>query len=356
MSDVGKCPRSVFYDFTCPDKKRVITAKTLMMFAAGNLVHDDIQDRARRRGLVDSARDIEYGVEDWAHNATGRLDFIVPVYRFMQTEKGIAVVEIKTKNPYNFGEEEPTQEEIDQASWYIDRLKEHEAKSLKQTPVLPYAFILYVDRAFIADPLPICGWRVDYDPARVAVVKERFDSLWKAIQDNSVPQRPYERDSIKCSYCRYKEHCWDGVPVNAVPAFVADETIAKPEMELVQSKAEAYLRLKAEAKRIDGELEGAYTTLMKYFKATGTETLPVNGQSIIHSFSARTTLDREYLISALGDRFALISAPQDKLIKAAIEEGVVDPEIYERAKQVKYSDAILIKKAKGGNNADQKSE
>nr|MDO8114429.1 hypothetical protein [Candidatus Sigynarchaeota archaeon] len=102
MSDVGACDRATFYNFNCPEKKRPITAKTIMMFAAGNLVHDDLQDRARRRGLVDSPRDLEYGLEDWAHKATGRLDFILPVYRFIETEKGVAVVEIKTKNPYNF--------------------------------------------------------------------------------------------------------------------------------------------------------------------------------------------------------------------------------------------------------------
>jgi CRISPR/Cas system-associated exonuclease Cas4 (RecB family) len=356
MSDVAKCDRTTFYDFTCPEKKRPITAKTLMMFAAGNLLHDDLQDRARRRGLVDSARDLEYGVADWAHKATGRLDFIVPVYRFIETEKGVAVVEIKTKNPYNFGEEEPTQEEVDQISWYIDRLKEHEAKSLKQTPVLDYGFILYGDRAMISDPLPLCGWRVDFDPARVAVIKARFDTLDKAILANAVPQRPYERESIKCSYCRYKDHCWEGVPLAAPPAFEADETVEAPEMELVESMAESYIKLKAEAKRIDGELEAAHATLMRYFKATGTEILPVNGASIVHSFTKRTELDRDYLASMLADKWQIIAVPQAKLIEQAIKDGLVDPETYERAKQVKYSDSILIKKAKGGNHADQKSE
>lgn len=356
MSDVGKCDRATFYDFTCPETKRPITAKTLMMFAAGNLVHDDIQDRARRRGLIEGVRDIEYGIEDWAHKASGRLDFLAAVYRFIETENGIAVVEIKTKNPYNFGTEDPTQDEIDQLMWYIDRLRDSAAKSIKRTPVLDYGFILYVDRSSTADPLPICGWKVVFDPGRVAVIKARFTALDKAICANAVPQRPYERDSIKCSYCRYKDHCWEGVPAPAPPAFEADESIEAPEMELVESMAASYVRLKAEAKRIEAELDRAYETLMKYFKATGTETIQVNGASVVHSFTSRTELDADYLRAALADKWTLIAVPQAKLIQAQIKEGVVDPEIYERAKRVKYSDQIKIKNDKGGENADQKPE
>ncbi len=356
MSDVGQCDRAVFYNFTCPDKKRPITAKTLMMFAAGNLLHDDLQDRARRRGMVESARDLEYGLEDWAHKATGRLDLIVPVYRFIETEKGVAVTEIKTKNPYNFGEEEPSQDEVDQVLWYIDRLKDHESKSLKQTPVLNYGFILYADRAMISDPLPLCGWRVDFDAERVAIIKARFDALDKAIAAGNVPQRPYVRDSIKCSYCRYREHCWEGVPLAEPPALAPDESVEMPEMELVSSMAESYVRLKAEAKRIDGEIKAAHGTLLRYFKATGTDTLPVNGQQIVKGSTPRTELDADYLRRMLGEAYALIASPSSDLIKARIKEGLVDPEIYERAKRVEFSDQLRIQKAKGGNHADQKSE
>ena len=356
MSDVATCDRATFYNFTCPEKKRPITAKTLMMFAAGNLLHDDLQDRARRRALVESVRDVEYGIEDWAHKATGRLDFILPVYRFIETEKGVAIVEIKTKNPYNFGIEEPTQEEVDQLLWYTDRLKAHEAKSLKQTPVLDYGFILYADRSMTSDPLPLCGWRVDFDPARVTVIKARFDALDKAILAGQVPQRPYERDSIKCSYCRYRDHCWEGVPLSSPPAFEPDVTIQAPEMELVESMANRFIELQAEIKTKEAELEQAHETLMRYFKATGIESLPVNGAQIIHSFMARTDLDRQYLASMLADKWMIIAAPQAKLIEQAIKEGTIDPELYERAKRVRYIDQIKVKKAKGGNHADQESK
>jgi len=353
MSDVGKCDRATFYDFTCPEKKRSITVKTLMLFNAGNLLHDDIQARARKRGLIEAGRDIEMGVEDWAHKATGRLDFITAVYKFIETEKGLAVAEIKTKNPYNFGEEEPTQDEIDQILWYIDRLKESSAKGIRQSEVLDYGFILYVDRAMIADPLPLCGWRVDYDAERLAVIKARFTVLDKAIQAGECPMRPFERDSVKCSYCRYEAHCWEGIPRPTAPVFVADETIEPPEQELVESAATRYIELKAQEKKVEEEIERLRGILMLYFKATGLEQIAINGQAIVHGTMKRTALDDDYLLEQLGDKWLLIASPDIKRIQAAIKGGHVDAGVLEQAKITTFIETLRIK---GGKNADQKSE
>jgi CRISPR/Cas system-associated exonuclease Cas4 (RecB family) len=349
MSDVAKCDRATFYDFTCPEKKRPITAKTLMMFSAGNLLHDDIQRRARSRGLVEAGRDIEYGLEDWAHKATGRLDFITAVYKFIETERGLAVAEIKTKNPYNFDGEEPTQDEIDQILWYIDRLKASSAKSVRQSEVLDYGFVLYLDRAMIADPLPICGWRVDFDPERVEAIKARFAALDKAVQAGEIPKRPHERDSIKCSYCRYLDFCWEGIPRPEAPAFVADETVEKPEQELVESAAARYIELKAEEKKVEDEVDRLREILMRYFKATGLEQISANGQAIIHGAMKRTALDEGYLLHELADKWLLIARPDVKKIQAAIKDGMIDAGVLEQAKITTFVDILRIK---GGKNAD----
>jgi CRISPR/Cas system-associated exonuclease Cas4 (RecB family) len=349
MSDVGKCDRATFYDFICPEKKRPITAKTLMMFNAGNLLHDDIQVRARKRGLVEAGRDIEYGLEDWAHKATGRLDFIAAVYKFIETEKGIAVAEIKTKNPYNFGGEDPSQDEVDQVLWYIDRLKESSANGVRESSILDYGFVIYVDRAMIADPMPICGWRVDYDPERVAIIKARFTALDKAIESGECPMRPYERDSIKCTYCRYEAHCWEGIPRPEAPAFVADETIEPPEQELVESAAARYIELKAQEKQIAEEADRLRDVLMRYFKATGLEQIAVNGQAIVHGVMKKTTLNDDYLLGELSDKWLLIARPDLKRIQAAIKEGLVDAGVLEQAKITAFIDILRIK---GGKNAN----
>lgn len=359
FSDVSKCDRAIFYEFKEPEKKRPITAKTLMLFNAGNMAHDDLQIRARQRGLVESARDLEYGLADWATKATGRLDFIVAAYKFAECEldRGIAVAEIKTKNPYGFGDEDPTQDEIDQLLWYIDRLKESPAQAIQNSVVLDYGFIIYADRSMSADPLSLAAWRIDYDEERVAFIKARFAELDRSIKLGQSPRRPYERASIKCQYCRFREHCWEGVPEPAPPPILPDETVEKPEMELVESMAANYIRLKAEANRIEGEIDASYNTLLRYFQSTGTEALPINGDSILRAKTARTELNSEYLLKQLGPTlYAEIAVPQSKLIQAAIKEGSVDPEVYERAKRVTYGDVLRIKHGKGGSDANQKPE
>lgn len=356
FSDVSKCDRAIYYEFIEPDKKRPITAKTLMMFAAGNMLHDDLQLRARQRGIVESARDLEFGLSDWDTKATGRLDFIVSCYRFAeaQLDRGIAVAEIKTKNPYNFGNDEPSQEEIDQLLWYIDRLKESPAQAVKESVVLDYGFIIYADRSMTAEPVPIAAWRIGFDETRVAVIKARFSELDRAIRASAIPQRPYERDSLKCQYCRFREWCWAGVPEAVAPPIMPDETVERPEMELVESMASNYIRLKAEEKRIGNELELAQKTLLQYFRATGTEAFPVNGDTIARARIARTSLDFPYLMRALGvETYASIAAPQAKLIQAAIKDRRIDPEVYERAKIVTYGDQLRIQNTKGDHNANQ---
>ena len=352
MSDVSKCDRGIFYEFTCPEKKRPIAAKTLMMFSAGNLLHDDLQARARRRGLIEAGRDIEYGLEDWAHKATGRLDLITAVYKFIETEKGIAVAEIKTKNPYGFDGEEPTQDEVDQILWYIDRLKASSAKSIRQSEILDYGFILYLDRAMIADPLPLCGWRIDFDPERVETIKARFTALDKAILAGEIPKRPFERDSIKCTYCRFEAHCWEGIPRPEAPEFKPDGT-EPPQQELVESAAARYIELKAEQKKVEEETDRLRDVLMRYFKATGLEQITANGQAIVHGTMKKTSLDDEFLLAELGDKWLVIARPDVKKIQAAIKDGLVDAGILEQAKITVFIDTLRIK---GGKNADQESQ
>lgn len=357
MSDVSKCDRALYYDFKCPEHKRPISPKTLMVFAAGNMLHEDIQDRMRRRNMVESGRDIEYGLEDWATKATGRLDCIAAVYKFIETEKGLAVVEIKTKNPYGFPVEDgPVQEEIDQLTWYIDRLTESMVKSIKKQTVLPYGYILHADRSMSADPLPYAAWKVDFDPERAATIKARFTALDKAIASDSIPQRPYERDSLKCSYCRYAAHCWEGVPVPAPAILEPDPAIEAPEYELVESMAARYIDLQEQAKKIETEIDKCKETFGRYFKAKGIKEIPVNGDMITYAPFAKTNLDVPFLFSKYADIWRDIAVPQSSLIQKAIKDGKVDPEVFERAKIVDYNWQIRIKKAKNSKeekHADQ---
>lgn len=340
MSDVSKCDREIYYCFLHPEHKRTIADKTLIFFRHGNLYHEEAQSRLKKVGLVDNSRDLEYGLEDWEIEATGRLD------NFITENGGLAIAELKSKNPYGFNVEEPVEAEMDQLQWYMSSAKK--SKNLKKRNILDYGYILYLERGEISD-FPILGWKISYDPERVEIIRERFTKLGKVIADKKIPKRPYERDSIKCQYCRFKEYCWRGVPVAAVPEFLPDDSIATPEQEIVESAEKRYVELKKEISEREKELKDIYAIIMRYFKSTGIE----ETEKLKHIFSKSTSLDKEYLLSKLKTEWHLIATPQAKLIQKAIKDGVVDPEVFERAKKVEFRDSIRIK---GGiNNADKRA-
>jgi len=351
FSDVSKGDRQIYYLFRNPEEKSTIADRTLILFRNGDLLHEDVQARLRDRRAIDSSRDVEYGLEDFEIDATGRLDCFAAEFRFVREANGLAVTEIKTKNPFNFDVEEPTQDEIDQGLWYIFGAKA--AKSLKKRNILNHGYILYVDRAGISDPLPLALWKFDYDQARVDKIRERFRKLKVVVEAGEIPQRCAERDSTKCLYCRFENFCWEGIPRPTAPVFVADETVEPPEQELVESMAARFLELKDKEKETKEGLKLAYGILMKYFKATGLEQISANGRQIIHGFQADVEFDEAYLLANVPlELWPQIAAPSLARFREAVKAGLIDPEIFERAKRVSYSDRLRTKIIKGGKNAD----
>ena len=341
MSDVGKCDREIYYLFHNPEKKRTIADRTIIFFRHGNLYHEEIQFRLKKSRVVDTSRDLEYGLEDFEIETTGRLD------SFVSENSGLAVTEIKSKNPYQYKAKEPAQEETDQLIWYIFAAKQ--SKSLRKRNILDYGYILYAERGE-TDDFPFKGWKVRYDEQRIQGIRERFKKLWLAIQAKELPQRQHERKSIKCEYCRFRDFCWEGVPEIPTPELQSDSSIEKPEQELVESVEKRFVELKKQKDRIEDEMENLSEILIKYFKATG-----INETEFLrHRFSPHISLDEQYLLENLKDKWPLIAKAQLKLIQEAIKRGEVDPEILERAKKITFTDSIIIKKE--AKNADKKSE
>lgn len=335
MSDVSKCDRELYYLFYHPEKKRTIADKTLMLFRCGNMFHEEIQFRLKKQRIIDNSRDLEYGIEDWECETTGRLD------SFAQDNGRLAITEIKAKNPYGFVNEEPEQFEIDQLLWYIFAAKN--SKNLRKRKIHDYGYILYVEGWPISD-FPLVGWKVAYDKKRIEEIRNRFKNLKEIIASKALPKRPHERDSIKCQYCRFKEYCWRGVPEAVEPERLPNLAVEKPEMELVESAQDRYIQLKNNIKKEETELEQVRDILIRYFKATGTK----ETERIMHIFSKTTALDRDYLLKKLKDKWHVIAYPSIALMKKAVEDGDVDPEILERAKKTIFTDSLRIKK--GGVN------
>ncbi len=337
VSDVGKGDREVYYHFKHPEKKRTLADKTLVLFRHGNMHHEEVQFRLREKRIVDSSRNIEYGLEDLEVDVSGRLDC------FIKEKNGsLSVTEIKAKNPYGFLSEAPDTKEIDQLLFYIACAKK--SRSLRQRKVNDYGYILYVEGWPISD-FPYRGWKIPYNVKRIQEIKQRFKALGEAIEKEQIPQRKYERDSIECQYCRFSEYCWQGVPKSEEPVFETDKSIEKPGKELVDSAAEQYIKLKREEKDLKGKLSEIYELLMKYFKATGVGQIEKDGTLICHKFSKQTNLDLDYLLKEAKDRWHFFSKPSITLMRKAIKDGELDPEIFERAKKIEYQDKITIKEA-----------
>lgn len=341
ISDVSKCDREIHYCFHNPEQKRTIADKTLVLFRCGNMQHEEMQFRLKNQKVIDNSRDLEFGIEDWEVEATGRLDV------FASDNGGLTVTEIKAKNPYSFASEEPEPYEVDQLLWYIYASKK--SKSLRERNVSDYGYILYVEGWPMSD-FPFTGWKVNYDDKRIQAIRGRFKDLKKTIADKKLPQRSHERDSVKCQYCRFRDFCWKGVPEIKEPERLPDVSIEKPEMELVESAQNRYVQLKENIAEEEAELVGLRDILIRYFKATGTK----ETERITHYFTKSTVVDRDYLLKELKGKWHLIANPQISLLKKAVEDGKVDPEILERAKKVVFTDSLRIKK--GGKNANQESK
>jgi len=340
ITDVGKCNRAIYYYFKNADKKRLIADRTLIFFRHGDLYHDEIQYRLKKQRIIDNSRDMEYGVKDFEIETTGRLDV------FVREDGGLAVTEIKSHNPYAFRTAEPSQKEIDQLLWYIYCAKEANKSSKRK--ILGYGYLIYVERGEVAD-FPYRIFKVDYDPKRIKEIRDRFKTLKEAIEKEYLPQRQFERDSIECQYCRFTEFCWKGIPKQEEPEFKADENIEKPEKELVDSAAEQYIKLKEEEKEVKDKLSEVYELLMKYFLSTGVKKIASGGKFIEHGYSKQTELNIEYLKKHAGDKWHLFSNPNLALLRKAIKDGELDPEVFEKAKHIKYQDKLNIKEVK---NAD----
>lgn len=327
-----------------------MAASTIMMFKHGDLFHDELQTIFARLGASEN-KWIEFGtLEKVGFTRTGRLDLLIFAWIFNPKEKGIIVGEIKSKNPFGYNVDEPEKDEVDQLISYISEVKQNPELLKRFGKVADYGLLIYADRAGFGRPLPIKIWKVFYSQARIEEIKADFQNLTKRIEKEDIPARPYERDSIPCQYCRLFDWCWEGVPEEPEePERKPDETIEKPEKEIIESAESRYVELKKQAKKIDEEIDYCRGVLMQFFKSTGTK----ETELLKHSFSKKTVLNNEFLLSKFKDKWHLLAKADPTMIKQAIEDGEIDAEAFERAKIISYDDRILIKKLKEAKqNAD----
>lgn len=330
FGDAGRCPRELYYAFHYASKKKDLAASTIMMFVMGDLFHDEIQNKFKSMGAT-ANRFIEFGTwEKTNFEKSGRLDLFI-------TENGlIPIMELKSKNPYAFGVDIPDDKEIDQIVSYIDASQKDPWLIDHYPPVPDYGYILYIDRAGIAKPLPIKGWKVWKNRARVEAIKCYFDEVWKAIQIRRTPVRPYARNSLPCTYCRFDYFCWKGVEVEKPEVLKPDPTIEAPDPEILASIRDNYFKIDAQIKDLETQKDTLKKVLIAYFKSKGvTELYHPDGSGAKIQYFSKTghVFDIFYLYKRMGVKNLLkvVSVAQKKL-KEAMAAGIIDGTTFETSR------------------------
>jgi CRISPR/Cas system-associated exonuclease Cas4 (RecB family) len=343
-TDIRYCPRKVYYDFTNPSKAREYTVKGLMLMEDGNLHHKDIQRRLEERRKADHPggflEDAELGVTAYYDD----LYIVGHKNRWLLCD----ILEIKRK----FGKDIQAidQADYDQLQYYIwmaqfsKWLESHRIRILGGR-------LLYSDRAIMTDEV-YSAWRVEKDEKRIEEIRDYIKNLKLAIAEKTIPRRPFERESLSCVYCRYNDFCWRGIPTAVAPAFSASETAERPEKELVDSMALNYIKLKKEAAELEKQIGEAREIIKKYFAATGLSEIPVGDKAIVRSQIKRFSLDAAYLFDTLPrEVWTGIVSPDLKKMKAAIKDGSLDPEAFERSKVYRFEEQLRIKGTKEEDDA-----
>lgn len=180
ITDAGKCPRAVYFQFKKVPKKDV-DARVMRIFEHGDYTHLRIISSLFALGLV-KATEIDIPNKEIVH---GRADVIINV------EGEPHVVEIKSINSVSFGKlMAPDPDHYKQIQMYLHYFN------------IKKGILIYENK----NTQDLKEFSVEYDEKTVKEVLERFHILKAQIQNNTVPNVS-EIDPWRCTYCPYAEEC-----------------------------------------------------------------------------------------------------------------------------------------------------
>lgn len=346
FSNVGDCPREIYYKFFEPERARDYTVKGLILFDEGRAHHRNIQRRLEDRGI---GRNPEGFLEIPSCGAVGYYDELVNV----GSENGWIICdmgEIKSKLPYAC--EEVAQRDYDQAQLYHHAAQFSKRLKTKRIKIRNIR-IVYKDRAIQTDEVHF-SWIAKPDLDRQQQIIEYFQWLHDVvITKKFLSPHPYEKKSTKCQYCRFKDWCWRKYPdqiIEEKEEITAD--IKLPEKEILDSYAKKVHEILKKEAELKAEKDKLIPILLAYFSKTKNPIYPVTvAEALAPRQSNATTWDIEGLKSAIGlEMYAKISEPKGKHITDLINREFVDAAKFEEFKKYKpKKPSIYIKKIQGGS-------
>lgn len=180
ITDSGKCPRAVYFQFKKVPKKEM-DARALRIFEHGDYTHMRIISTLFALGLV-KATEIDIPNKEIVH---GRADVIVNI------DNEPYVVEIKSINSAAFFKRnEPDPDHYKQLQMYLHFFN------------IKKGILIYENK----NTQELKEFTVEYDEKTVREILEKFEILKAQIQNNIVPP-VNDVEEWRCGYCPYAEEC-----------------------------------------------------------------------------------------------------------------------------------------------------
>jgi len=182
ISDVGKCPRSVFFKFKNVPREKM-APRILRIYEKGEYLHRNIFNILYRL-KIGVTTEVAIPAQEII---AGRADAIISI------DKENYVLDIKSINSMVFRNlTEPKEENVYQIQLYLHYFN------------IKKGILLYIDK----DQQDIKEFLINYDPNLVQSLLKNFTDLKIKIDKNIVPSRIQGwPDNWQCQYCQFKEIC-----------------------------------------------------------------------------------------------------------------------------------------------------
>jgi len=181
VSDVGKCPRALYFHFKDVPQETP-SPRLLRIFDEGEHIHRRLLSVLYGLGIV-QASEIRTPPNDLIH---GRADAIVTL------DEKPYVVEFKSSAGFVFNKiENPRKEHVDQVQLYMHYFN------------IPRGIILYENK----NTQHLKEFLVKYDQKRAENLISDFRFLKEQIEKDIIPEKPEHIKDWRCRYCEYRKEC-----------------------------------------------------------------------------------------------------------------------------------------------------
>ena len=180
ITEAGRCPRAVYFNFKKVPKKAK-EARVLRVFDHGDYTHMRIMSVLFSIGAVKA---VEVSLQtELIH---GRADGIVTI------DNEPYVIELKSINSVGFRKlEKPKKEHIKQLQLYLHYFK------------IPKGIFIYENK----DTQELKEFIIEYDQKLAESIISDFATLKHFISNDIVPPIPFGLEDWECAYCDYAEEC-----------------------------------------------------------------------------------------------------------------------------------------------------